>query len=72
MGELINFPVKDKFYYVMDGDKVLGCCTDELSFSNEGSKVNIIVDQPIEKSEVKEKCGTYTKRLGRRKEHENS
>ena len=55
MGELINFPVNEKYFYMQDGDKVIGCCTDDLCFSsNEGSKVNIIVDQPIEKSEVKE------------------
>lgn len=54
MGELIKFPASDKYFYVQDGDKIMGCCTDDLCFSNEGSKVNIIVEEPIEKSEVKE------------------
>lgn len=52
MGELIDFP--DKFFYVFDGNKPIGCGTDDLSIRNEGSKVNITVSELIEKSDLKQ------------------
>ena len=52
MGKVLDFPCK--YSYVMDGDNIIGCCTDDLLFSNEGGKVNVIVSDPIDRVDVKE------------------
>ena len=57
MGELLKFPTRDNYFYAKDeeGDKIIGCGTENLCFVNEGDRVLVTTSVfPVDKSEVKE------------------